>query len=100
MSVSTWVAQVLERGAHRLELDAGVEQALDDPQLEQVAVAVEAAAAAAAGVGERRPDEIGARPVVELAVGDADDGRRLGAAVTVFAHGSRSLICCLRLTPA
>ena len=48
------LAQVLERLAHGLELDAGVEQALDDPQLEQVAVAVQPPAAAAGGVGERR----------------------------------------------
>ena len=44
-------AEVLEGGAHGLELDAGVEQALDDPELQQIAIAVQAPAAAAAGVG-------------------------------------------------
>ena len=66
--------------ADRLELDAGVEQGLDDLQLEQVAVGVPAPAAAPLGVGQRRPDQVGAGPVVELAVGDADDlGRPLAA---------------------
>ena len=52
MSVAHVLAHVGERLAHRLQLDAGVEQALDHPQLEQVLVAVPPAAAAA---GWRRP---------------------------------------------
>ena len=51
-------------------------------QLEQVAVGVPAPAAAARGVGQRRPDQVGAGPVVELAVRDADDLGGLRAAVT------------------
>ena len=47
-------------------------------QLEQVAVRVAAAAATARGLGQRRADEVGARPVVELAVRDPDDLRRPG----------------------
>ena len=66
------LAQVVEHLADRLELDPGVEQGLDDPQLEQILVAVPAPAAAPRGVAERRPDQVGARPVVELAVRDAD----------------------------
>src|SRR5690606_19695751 len=68
------------------ELDAGVEQCLDHPQLEQVLVAVAAAAATAGGVGERRPDQVGPRPVVELAVRDADHLRGLRAAEPLVAH--------------
>ena len=77
------VAEVVEHLPHRLEADAGVEQLLDDLQLEQVAVGVAPAAAAAAGVGQRRPDEVGTGPVVELAVRDADDLGRPGAAEAV-----------------
>ena len=91
MSVVDVVAEVGEHVAHRLELDAGVEQVLDHLELEQVAVGVLPAAAAAAGVGERRADEVGAGPVVELAVGDADDLRRLGAAEPTLGPRSASV---------
>src|SRR5690606_7184603 len=74
------LAQVGEGLPDGLELDPVVEQGLDQLQLEQVAVAVSAARAAAAGVGHRRADEVGARPVVELPVADADDVGRLLAA--------------------
>src|SRR4051812_41918195 len=77
------VAEVGEDLAHRLELDAGVEQGLDDLELEQVPVGVPAAAAAALGVHQRRPDQVGAGPVVELAIGDADDLCGSGAAVAL-----------------
>src|SRR5690606_35077404 len=70
------LAQVLEGLADGLQLDAGVEQALDDLELQQVLVAVAAPGAGPPGVGQRRPDQVGASPVVELAVGDADDLRR------------------------
>ena len=46
------LAQVIESPPNRLELDPGIEQALDHPQLEQVAIRVGAAAAAARRVGE------------------------------------------------
>ena len=58
----------------------GVEQVLDRLELEEIPVGVAAARPAALGIGQRRPDEVGAGPVVELAVGDADDVGGLAAA--------------------
>src|SRR5690606_11679687 len=74
------VAQVAEGFADGLELDAVVQQRLDELELEQVPVAVAAPRAAALGVGQGGTDEVGAGPVVELAIGDADDVGRLLAA--------------------
>ncbi len=81
--VVTEVAQVLEGRAHPLELLAGVEERLDHPQLDEVAVRVPAAGATPLGIGQRRADEVGAGPVVELAVGDAHDVGRFAAAVAL-----------------
>ena len=75
------LAQVLEHLADLFELDPGVDQLLDRLQLQQVAVGVPPAAAAARGVGERRSDQVGARPVVELTVRDPDHLGGLGTAV-------------------
>src|SRR3546814_1735479 len=74
------VAEVVEGLPDPLEALARIEQRLDELQLDEVAVRVPAAAAAALGIGQRGPDEVGARPVVELAVGDADDVSSLAAA--------------------
>ena len=82
--VADEAAELGEDLPHHLQLDAGVEQLLHDAQLQQVGVGVEAPAPAAVGVGERRPDEVGAGPVVELAVGDADDLRRAAPAETAL----------------
>ncbi len=78
------LAQVLDRLARGLQRDVGVEQALDDLQLDEVAVRVEALRAAAVRVADRRAHEIGARPVVELAVRDADDLADQRSAVAVL----------------
>ena len=67
------LAEVFDRLARGLQRDVGVEQALDDLQLDEVAVRVETLGAAAVRVAHRRAHEIGAGPVVELAVRDADD---------------------------
>src|SRR5690606_37591964 len=75
------LAEVGEHLPHRLELEAVVQEGLDHAELEQVLVAVPAAAAATARVGDRRTDQVGAGPVVELPVGDADDLGGLTAAV-------------------
>ncbi len=69
------LTQLGEREANGLEANACIEEVLDDLQLEQIAVRVPASCAAARSIGQARADEIGARPVVELAVGDADDLR-------------------------
>ena len=61
-------AQVVEHVADRLEADAGVEQLLDDLELEQVAVGVHPPGAAALRIGQCRAHEVGAGPVVELPV--------------------------------
>src|SRR5262245_61800433 len=75
-------SQFVEHVAHRLELDARVEQSLDQLELDEVGVGVETAAATPLGIGDRRPDQIGAGPVVELPIGDADDLGGAGAAET------------------
>ena len=81
-------AQVLDRLARGLQRDVGVEQALDDLQLDEIAVRVEALRAAAVRVAHRRTHEIGAGPVVELAVRDADDlaDERSAIAVAVASY--------------
>ena len=75
------VAQVAERVAHGFEFDAGVEQVLDGLELEQIAIGIAAPRTTALCVGQRRTHQVGARPVVELPVGDPDDGGRGFAAV-------------------
>ncbi len=87
------VAQIAEHLPDGLELDAGVEQVLDGLELEEIPVGIEASAAAAAGRLQRGADEVGAGPVVELAVGDAHDLGGSGAAVAlgdVGCHDARS----------
>ncbi len=67
---------VLQIGEHLTDLfepDTGVEEILDDLELEEVSVRVLATRARAGRVCERRTDQIGAGPVVELPIGDADD---------------------------
>ena len=63
--------QLLDGDADLLERDAGVEQALDELQHEDVAEGVEPLAAGAVRGADGRLDQPGAGPVVELAVGDA-----------------------------
>ena len=82
-------AQALDGLAGLLQLHAGVEQSLDDLELEHVAVGVPPLAARAGGVGDRRAEQVGAGPVVELPVGDADDGAHLGAAEALGGTGRR-----------
>ena len=64
---------VFDRLARGLQRDVGVEQPLDDLELDEIRVRVETLRAAAVRVAHRRAHEIGAGPVVELAVGDTDD---------------------------
>src|SRR5690606_22693245 len=79
--VHATVAQVLDGGTDLLQRDAGVEEALDDLEHEDVAEAVETLRARAARGADRGLDEPGARPVVELPVGDAGRAARGRAAV-------------------
>ena len=84
------VAQVVDRLARGLQRQATVEQALDHLQRDEVAVRVPTLRAAPLRVDERRAQQVGARPVVELAVGDADDAAHLGMKVsdaTVYVVG-------------
>ena len=77
--VATQVApEALDGLAGLLELEAGIEQALDHLQLEDVAVGVAPLAPAAGGVGDRRTEQTGPGPVVQLAVGDAHQRADLG----------------------
>ena len=64
-----------EHGSHLLELDSRVQQALDDLELEEIAIGVLPSAAATARIGERRTNEVGASPVDQLAIGDPNDLR-------------------------
>src|SRR5699024_7346913 len=66
-------AQVIDSGANRLQPDAGVEESLDDLEHEDVTEAVETLAAGPGRVPDRRGHQIGARPVVEATIADADD---------------------------
>src|SRR4051812_27368793 len=68
--VGAALAQVLHGGADLLQGDPGVEQPLDDLQEQDVAEGVEPLGAGAGGAADARLDEPGARPVVELPVGD------------------------------
>ena len=88
------VPDVLEGGPHPLELLPGVEEGLDHLQLDQVLVRVAATAPAPLRVGQSRADQVRAGPVVELAVGDADDVGRFASAESVSAH--RVLLPCCR----
>src|SRR5690606_35059911 len=84
------LADVGEDLTHLLEADAGVEQALDQLQLEQVPVRVAPPRPAARRVGQRRTDQVRAGPVVQLAVADADDLGRLLARETCCDVGHRA----------
>ena len=74
--VDAALAQVVDRGADVLQRDAGVEQALDHLEHQDVAEAVEPLAARAGRAADAGLDQAGPGPVVELAVGDA--GGRAG----------------------
>src|SRR5579875_3793369 len=91
------VAQVVHCGADLLQRDAGVEQALDHLQDQDVAEAVEALGAGAVRPADAGLDQAGAGPVVELTVGDAGRVAGRGPAVadlgpvTVGAQGRGDL---------
>ncbi len=68
-------------GADLLQRDAGVEEALDELQHEDVAEAVETLRTRARGAAHGGLDELGAGPVVQLAVGDAGGAGGDGAPV-------------------
>ena len=59
--------------ARLTEVDPGVEELLDHLQLDDIGVGVAPLGTRAVRVGERRPQKTGARPVVELAIGDPDE---------------------------
>src|SRR6478735_9263232 len=85
-------AQVGDGGADLLERDAGVQQALDDLEDQDVAEAVEALGAGAGGATHGRLDQAGAGPVVELAVGDAGCVARGGPAVAEVVGQRRDVV--------
>src|SRR5439155_4415649 len=80
------LAQRLDRLARRLQGDARVEHLLDDLELDEVAKRIQTLGAAAVRVHDRRPDEVGTRPIVELAVRDPHDLADLWTAVTGVGH--------------
>src|SRR5204863_3631729 len=84
------LTDVLDALAGQLQRDACVEEVLDDLQLDEVAIGVPALGTAALRVGDRRSNEVGAGPVIELAVGDANDLADLRPPETLFGHASAS----------
>src|SRR5699024_4866761 len=66
-------AQVIDSGANRLQADTGVEEAHDGLEDEDVTEGVETQSTGAGCDTDRRGHQIGARPVVEAAIADADD---------------------------
>jgi hypothetical protein len=74
-------AQLVDGRADLLQRDAGVEEALDELEDEDVAEAVQTLRSRPAGSAHGRLDQFGARPVVELAIGDAGGPGGDGAAV-------------------
>src|SRR5690606_24634971 len=75
------LAEDLDGRADLVEAHAGVEQALDDLELDDVQERVPTLGTRALGVLERGLQEVGARPVVELAIGDPHQATDLGGAV-------------------
>jgi len=86
--VDAGLAQLIDRDADLLQRDAGVEQALDELEHEDVAEAVEPLRSRAGGTAHGGFDEPGACPVVELAIADArsagGDGSAVSAGVIEF----------------
>jgi hypothetical protein len=70
------LAELVDRGADLLQRDSGVEQSLDKLEHEDVAEAIETLRTGPGGATHRRLDELGAGPVVQLAI--ADSGRASG----------------------
>ncbi len=77
------LAKDLHGGADLLEAHAGVEEALDDLELNDVVEAVEALRSGPCRRLDRGAQQTGTRPVVELSVRDADDGAHLWCAVSL-----------------
>ena len=84
VSLCSCVAQQVHGLSDLLEAHAGIEQALHDPELDDVAKGVEPLRARTLGAGQRRAKQVGARPVVELPVGDAHDLAHLRSAISRF----------------
>ena len=82
------LAQVVDGDADVVQRDAGVEQPLDDLEDQDVLERVQPLAARAGRAADGRHDEGGARPVVQLAVGDAGDlaGARPAVADELVGH--------------
>src|SRR5664279_4476512 len=78
-----FAAQAAHRLARLLQLEACVEQPLDDLELEHVAVGVAALAPTSGGIGNRWAQQPGACPVVQLPIGDADQRADLRATKTL-----------------
>src|SRR5262249_61511953 len=68
------VTQVVDGGAELRQRDAGIEQALDDLEHEDVAEAVEPLRTRAVRGTDAGLHQRGTRPVVQLAVGDPGGG--------------------------
>src|SRR6185312_16213908 len=86
------VTQVLYGRTDLLEGDSGVEEPLDDLEHQDVAEAVEPLGARAMRGSYRRLDQLRARPVVELPVGDAGRRARRRAAVSDVTRQCRGLL--------
>ena len=90
--------QRLDGLARRLQRDARVEHLLDDLELDEIAIRVETLRTAAVRVHDRRADQTGARPVVELAVCDPDDLANLRTAVAGLPRVAPLVLLSVRLS--
>ena len=85
---NTALAQMVDGDADVVQRDAGVQQSLDDLEDEDVLERVQPLAAGPGGAADRRHDQRGPGPVVQLAVGDAGDlaGARPAVADQLVGH--------------
>src|SRR6266566_46877 len=83
-------AEMLHRGPYSLERDPGIQEVLDHPERDEVLERVEPLRTAPRCVADRRGDELGSSPVVQLSIRDADDPTDLGDPIPLLAHLARS----------
>src|SRR5699024_7078663 len=75
------LAQMVDRDAHVVQRDSGIQQALHDLEYQQILERVQALLARPLRGADTGPDQLGPRPVVELPVADSGDLARRGTAV-------------------
>src|SRR5207248_1792063 len=82
--------EVFDRRPRRPQRDPGVEQMLDHLELDQISIGVEPLGPTPPRVRDGWADQVGARPVVELAVRDPHDLADLWTSKAGHHHRSRA----------